>query len=101
MLGLKDVYLLIDWESVQVILIYLVGVNVFSFLLMGWDKFKAKAGMSRVSHRTFYILSLLLGYPGILLGSRVFHHKTRKPLFHLICIILFAFSSLVALYLIL
>lgn len=47
------------------------------FLLMGADKRLARRGGRRVPERTLFLLALLLGAPGGLLGMYVFRHKTR------------------------
>ena len=58
----------------------LAWVLVFSladFLLMGVDKRRARRGAWRVPEKTFFLVALLGGSPGAILGMRLFHHKTR------------------------
>ena len=43
----------------------------------GIDKAKAKRGAWRVPEKTLFLLPLLGGSVGALLGMRVFHHKTK------------------------
>ena len=76
------------------ILLYLLGINLLSFLLMGWDKFCAKKNLWRISEKTLLGLSLLGGGIGSLLGMLIFHHKTKKKLFQIIVPI----SILLAIY---
>lgn len=57
---------------------YIISVNLFSFLIMGIDKWKAIRKKWRVSERTLFFLALFCGSIGILIGMYVFHHKTRK-----------------------
>ena len=71
-------------ELILAYLAYSGVVSLIAFILMGFDKHRARTGGWRVKETTFYTLSLLQGYPGILLGAKVFHHKTRKILFQLI-----------------
>ena len=52
-------------------------VSLADFILMGVDKRRAKQGAWRVRERTFFLLALLGGSPGAILGMRLFHHKTR------------------------
>jgi uncharacterized membrane protein YsdA (DUF1294 family) len=59
-------------------------IAVWSFLaliMMGIDKVGAKLRRSRIRERTFGVISLLGGFPGVFLGGILFHHKTSKPRF--------------------
>lgn len=60
---------------------YLVVVNLITFATYGIDKSRARLGEWRISEKTLIVLALLGGSLGAFLGMRVFHHKTRKPLF--------------------
>ncbi len=62
----------------QVLFYYLIAVNVLAFVLMGIDKRRAKKNAWRIPEKTLFLLSLLGGSAGALLGMRIFHHKTRK-----------------------
>ena len=46
-------------------------------LLMGADKHYAKSGRRRVPEKRLFLLALLGGAPGGLLGMYAFRHKTR------------------------
>ena len=61
--------------------VYLLAVNVFGFLLMGWDKGKAKKEQWRVPERRFFLGAFLGGSLGCWLGMQKFRHKTKHPLF--------------------
>ena len=50
-------------------------------LLMGADKLYAKSGRRRVPEKRLFLLALLGGAPGGLLGMYAFRHKTRHPRF--------------------
>jgi uncharacterized membrane protein YsdA (DUF1294 family) len=65
-------------------------LNLFSFALFGIDKAKAKAKAWRIPEKTLLFSAVISGGIGAYLGMRVFHHKTRKPLFSIgiPCIIL-------------
>ena len=52
-------------------------MSLLDFCLMGFDKHRAKRNGWRVRERTFFLLALLGGSPGAILGMRLFHHKTR------------------------
>ena len=57
--------------------LYLAAVNAVTFLVYGADKRRAKKGQWRVPEKTLFLLPLLGGSVGGILGMRVFHHKTR------------------------
>ena len=59
------------------LLVWLAGVNVVTFALYGIDKAKARRGAWRISEKMLFLLPLLGGSIGALLGMRVFHHKTK------------------------
>lgn len=60
-----------------VLLVWLAAVNLVTFTVYGIDKAKAKRGAWRVPERTLFLLPLLGGSLGALLGMKVFHHKTK------------------------
>ena len=61
----------------QIILYYLVIVNLIGFLFMGLDKWKAKNRSFRIPEATLLLISLLGGALGSMIGMHLFHHKTR------------------------
>jgi uncharacterized membrane protein YsdA (DUF1294 family) len=56
-------------------------VSVFGFAAMGMDKLLAVGRHSRVSERTLWLVALVGGFVGVLVGGIVFHHKTSKTSF--------------------
>ena len=60
-----------------VLLVWLAAINLVTFAVSGIDKAKAKRGTWRVPEKTLFLLPLLGGSLGALLGMRVFHHKTK------------------------
>ena len=60
-----------------VLLIYLAVINLLTFIVYGADKRRARRGKWRVPEKTLFLLPLLGGSIGALLGMRVFHHKTK------------------------
>lgn len=56
---------------------WLAAVNVLDFILMGVDKRRAKRDAWRIPERTFFLVALLGGTPGAILGMRYFRHKTK------------------------
>ena len=67
---------------------YLLVINLITFVIFGLDKWKAKRkqarpSVRRVPEKTLFVLALLGGSVGALLGMRVFHHKTLHRSFRL------------------
>jgi len=69
--------------TVKNIIIYLVCVNLISFLAMFIDKQKAKKGSWRIKESTLLILALIGGSIGGIAGMYIFHHKTKKARFYI------------------
>lgn len=64
----------------QVILLlvgYVIIMNLIGFLLMGIDKKKAVKRAFRIPESTLFIVALIGGSLGSLLGMYAFRHKTR------------------------
>lgn len=68
-----------DWiETWLPVLLGSLGlVNLFNFVLMGVDKRRARQGAWRVRERTFFLIAVLGGSLGGILGMHLFHHKTK------------------------
>ena len=56
---------------------YLVLINVIGFALMGIDKSRAKNHAWRISESALFIVALLFGSLGSVIGMQVFRHKTK------------------------
>ena len=67
-----------------VLLIYLVIINLATFLLYGIDKRRAKKNKWRISEKTLFILAAVGGSVGALLGMTKFRHKTQNWRFKLL-----------------
>ena len=78
----------------NVLLYYLIVINIVTFLIYGIDKWrstsgrllptgrkKAKQGSWRISEATLLILAVIGGSIGALLGMKVWHHKTMHKKF--------------------
>ena len=65
------------------LLIYLALINLTTFIIYGADKRRARQGKWRVPEKTLFLLPLLGGSVGALLGMRVFHHKTKHWYFRI------------------
>lgn len=69
---------------IDAIFIYLGIVfvmSVTSFIAYGLDKRRAVNGSRRVPEQTLHVMAFLGGWPGALLGQRLFRHKTKKTSF--------------------
>lgn len=77
---------------------YLILVNVSSFLLFGFDKWKARNHFFRIRESILILLSLFGGALGSLFGMMLFHHKTRKPLFGIGIPIILAIQLIIIIY---
>ena len=66
--------------------VWLLAINLVTFFVFGVDKWKAKRKEShestrRVPEKTLFLLSILGGSVGALVGMRVWHHKTLHKTF--------------------
>lgn len=66
---------------IQIILSYLVIVNVGGFLAFGIDKSRSVHSKWRIPEATLFTYALLGGSLGCLAGMYTFRHKTLKPYF--------------------
>lgn len=58
-------------------------MSATSFLAFGWDKWRAARAGRRAPEFSLVLLAALGGWPGGLLGMKVFRHKTAKWTFKL------------------
>ncbi len=65
----------------QIIIIYLVVINVVTFFMYGIDKWKARKAKWRIREAALLGLAVLGGSVGAWLGMRVWHHKTLHKKF--------------------
>ena len=68
-------------EMMNIILYYLLAVNIATFLLYGIDKYKAKKGQWRISEATLLTMAAIGGSIGAWAGMRLWHHKTMHKKF--------------------
>ena len=65
----------------NIILGFLLAVNIATFLLSGIDKYKAKKGRWRISEATLLVMAVIGGSIGAWAGMRLWHHKTMHKKF--------------------
>lgn len=82
------------------VLVYLILVNLAGLILMGFDKFMAKMGKTRIPEKSLFLTALIGGSIGIWLGMQIFRHKTRHAQFVIGIPIIFILQLAAALLLI-
>ena len=60
----------------KILVYYLIIINIFTFLLYGMDKWKAKHHRWRISESALLLAAIAGGSVGALAGMYGFHHKT-------------------------
>lgn len=60
------------------LIIYLIVINIITFIVYGIDKGAAKAHKRRVRISTLLLLAAIGGSLGAFLGMFIFRHKTKK-----------------------
>ena len=65
----------------NIILYYLLAVNIATFFLYGIDKYKARKGRWRISEATLLMMAVIGGSIGAWSGMRLWHHKTMHKKF--------------------
>lgn len=68
-------------NAILFLLIYFLCMNLLGFCLMGIDKRKAIKGAFRIPEATLFIVALIGGSIGSILGMYTFRHKTRHMIF--------------------
>ena len=61
----------------EIVLYYLLTINIFTMYTFFLDKSKAKNHKWRIKERTLFLLSIIGGSLGALLGMKLFKHKTK------------------------
>ncbi len=61
-----------------VVIVYIILINLLGLILMGIDKQKAIHEKWRTPERVLFLVALLFGSIGILIGMYLFRHKTKK-----------------------
>lgn len=77
-------YMVFAYTKLSLILSYLIAINITAFIFCGYDKSVAGKGTTRVPEIAFYILGLVGGSIGLIVGMNTLRHKTQKPKFQFI-----------------
>jgi len=65
----------------EILLLYFLFINIFVFILAGYDKYLARKNKRRIPENTLFLLEAIGGTIGLLLAMLLFRHKTSKPSF--------------------
>lgn len=79
-------------------LVYLILINVLTFLLYYYDKQKACHDAWRISEKTLLLVALLGGSAGAYSAMEIFHHKTLHPRFYIGIPLMLAIQVLLIIY---
>ena len=67
----------------KIFIIYFAVINIITFAVFGIDKLKAIKDKWRIPEKVLFLLSVIGGSVGALLGMYTFRHKTKKTAFRL------------------
>lgn len=70
-------------------ILYVLFINIVGFILMKLDKYYAIKNRYRISEKTFFIISAILGSIGVYVGMYTFRHKTKHLNFTVMVPVLF------------
>ena len=80
--ALGSIWHLAFWHS------WFIAASLTAFILCGFDKSAARHEALRVPERVLFIVALLGGSLGLLIGMNIFRHKTRKISFQIITVVI-------------
>lgn len=85
--------------GLNILYAYLIGINVATVILYGYDKRQAVKAGGRVPELVLHVIALAGGSLGALLGQVLFRHKTKKLKFKVVFVgVLLLQAVLVFLY---
>lgn len=64
-------------DVISLLISYFAVMNLIGFALMGIDKYKAKKRAFRIPEATLFIVAIIGGSIGSIIGMYAFRHKTR------------------------
>lgn len=86
------------WQ--QIIICYLLAINIIAFFYFGLDKLKARLNNHRISEKTLWLLAAIGGSAGALLGMHFFRHKTKKLSFQTVLAVILMLQIWVIYYIV-
>ena len=75
--------MLVHRAKMQLLIIYLILINVIAFFIYGLDKYRAKKKMWRIPENSLLFSAVLGGGLGAWIAMAVFHHKTKVTKFRI------------------
>ena len=79
-------------------IVYLVSINIISFIMIFIDKRKAIYHKWRISERILLFIAFICGCFGMIIGMKLFHHKTNKLKFKLVYLFCLIWIVLIMVY---
>ena len=67
----------------KVLIVFIIIINIVSFVMMGIDKKKAEKHKWRIKESTLFLVAILGGSLGSILGMQMYRHKTKHLTFTL------------------
>lgn len=64
-------------DVITLLVIYFIAINMIGLFVMGWDKHKARKQLFRIPEATLFIIAIIGGSIGCIIGMYAFRHKTR------------------------
>lgn len=61
----------------EIVIGYLIIINIIGFISMGIDKRRSMKGRWRISEKMLVLLAVIGGSVGSILGMHLFRHKTK------------------------
>jgi uncharacterized membrane protein YsdA (DUF1294 family) len=86
------------WLHFNVLYSYLIGISVITLLFYGYDKRQAIMNNTRIPELVLHILALMGGTPGAFLGELFFRHKTKKPRFRIVFLMIVLVQAVLGFY---
>ncbi len=68
-------------DVITLLLSYFIAINLTGFALMGIDKHKARKRAFRIPEATLFVVAIIGGSIGSIIGMYAFRHKTRHRSF--------------------
>lgn len=84
----------------QIIIIYLIIINIINFFYFGLDKTRSELSKRRIPEKMLWFLSAIGGSVGALIGMKFFRHKTKKISFQAGIAVILAIQILILYFII-